>query len=139
MMIKVKTRIFSAIVLMLMLTGNVQPVKAMSAPLHAYGGQHLQTGSTLTLVAVADAHVEELHPTTNNGASDYLQVENANNRNTESYVRFTVSGVAGTVQSARLRVYVTTNSSSNGPAVYTATIHGRNSGSPGTIVQARAA
>jgi len=79
----------------------------------------IQAATTLSFVAIADAYVEELHPTTNNGTTDYLQVESANNRNSESYIRFSVSGVAGSLQSARLRVFTTVNSSSNGPAVYT--------------------
>jgi hypothetical protein len=120
MITKVKPGIFNLIVWILMLIGQIQPVKAMSAPFQPYGAENLQTGSTLNFGAVADAHVEELHPTSNNGSSDYLQVENASNRNSESYIRFNVSGIAGTVQTARLRVYTTTNSSSNGPAVYVA-------------------
>ena len=114
-----KMTILNILVLILMIITSAVPVQAMSSAKSLYKGLTLQA-STLTFTTQADAHVEELHPTTNNGTSDFLQVENANNRNTESYIRFSVSGITGTVQSARLRVYTTTNSSSNGPAVHAA-------------------
>jgi hypothetical protein len=112
-----KLKLFSAVVLTILLIVNVLPVAAVSTPFNP-NRPDLQTASTLTFVANADAHVEELHPTANNGTLDYLHVESANNRRAESYIRFTVNGVTGTVQSARLRVYATVNSSTNGPAVY---------------------
>jgi len=115
-----RTRLLSAAVLILLLSTNVLPATALSTPLNVQGVPNFQTASTLTFAAAADAYVEELHPDANNGTLDYLQVENANNRNAEGYIRFTVSGVAGTVQNARLRVYTTANSSTNGPAVYMA-------------------
>lgn len=116
-----EARILSAAILIFTLISNALPVTA--EPMPRAGGVNLdraqfQTATTLNFVSITDAHVEELHPTANNGNSDYLQVESANNRNAESYIRFTVSGVSGTVQSARLRVYTITNSSTNGPAVY---------------------
>lgn len=110
----------SAVVLMIMLIINVLPAAAVSTLFTAQGAPKFQTASTLTFAATDDAYVEELHPDTNNGTLDYLQVESANNRHTQSYVRFTVSGVAGVVQSARLRIYTTANSSTNGPAIYSA-------------------
>ena len=110
---------WTALVLILMLIADVLPVGAVSTPFNPNKGLDLQTASTLTFVANADAYVEELHPTANNGTTDYLQVESANNRNSESYIRFAVSGVTGSVQSAQLRVYTTVNSSTNGPALYT--------------------
>ena len=109
----------SAVVLILMLIADVLPVGAVSTSFSPNKGRDLQTASTLTFVANADAYVEELHPSANNGTTDYLQVESANNRNSESYIRFAVSGVTGSVQSAQLRVYTTVNSSTNGPALYT--------------------
>src|SRR5215208_4874485 len=115
-----RLKILSAATLALMLIINVLPAAAVSIPIDLPREPNLQTASTLTINSEADAYVEELHPGTNNGASDHLQVESASNRNTESYIRFTVSGVAGTVQDAKLRVYTTVNSTSNGPAVYAA-------------------
>jgi acid phosphatase type 7 len=114
-----KLKVSSAVVLTIMLVINVLPVAAVSTPFNPNHGPNLQTASTLTFTANADAYAEELHPTANNGTLDYLQVESANNRNSESYIRFSVSGVSGTVQSVLLRLYTTVNSSTNGPAVYT--------------------
>jgi hypothetical protein len=63
---------------------------------------------------VADARVLSASPTVNNGALTRLDVDNPGQ---ESYIRFTVSGVTGAVQSATLRLFVT-NGSSNGPSLY---------------------
>jgi acid phosphatase type 7 len=113
-------KMFSAAILLMMLTVNVVPVTNASTSFSSYHRPDLQTNSTLTFTAEADAYVEELQPTTNNGNSDKLQVESAENRNTESYIRFTVNGILGTIQNARLRIFTTENSSSNGPAIYMA-------------------
>ncbi|HLO27712.1 MAG TPA: DNRLRE domain-containing protein [Anaerolineales bacterium] len=116
----VTTRIFKILVLIFILTANGLP--GVSAPIVAksLNGQSksIQTASTLNFTANADAYVEQLHPTTNQGTSNFLQVDGTSNRNAESYIRFTVTGVTGTIQSALLRVY-STNSSTNGPAMYT--------------------
>jgi hypothetical protein len=68
----------------------------------------------VTLAAVADARVLDTSPTTNYGTSSKLDVELPGQ---QSYIRFSVTGVTGTVQNATLRLFVT-NGSSNGPAVY---------------------
>ena len=116
----VRLRVFSTVTLISLLIVDAPPAGAASTPFNPnHPGLGLQAVSTLTFAANADAYVEELHPAANNGTVDYLQVESANNRNAESYIRFTVNGVAGTVQTARLRVFATTNSSTNGPALYT--------------------
>jgi len=72
----------------------------------------------LTFTADADAQVNESTPDTNYGNSTYLQVDGTSDPGVESFIRFTVTGVSGTIQSVRLRVYDTTNASNNGPAVY---------------------
>ena len=64
--------------------------------------------------------MQEANPTSNYGTATSLLVNGASNPDVESYLRFTVSGVTGPIQSARLRVYVTTNGTNNGPAVYAA-------------------
>lgn len=71
----------------------------------------------LLFTAEADAQVSETNPTTNHGNSTSLQVDGGGAPE-ESFIRFTVTGISGTVQSARLRVFATSNSSANGPAVY---------------------
>ncbi|MCC6166183.1 MAG: DNRLRE domain-containing protein [Caldilineaceae bacterium] len=70
--------------------------------------------STLTLVAAADAEVRQDAPNTNYGTKTRLNVDSPNE---ESYLRFVVSGVTGTVQRATLRLFAT-NGSSNGPSLY---------------------
>ena len=108
----------SLVALILLLIANVLPVSAVSMPFSLIHGSELQATSTLTFVAEADAKVQQSSPNTNAGTSTDLTVTNANNRSIESYLRFTVSGVSGTIQSAVLRVYCTTNGTKNGPAAY---------------------
>jgi glucose/arabinose dehydrogenase/PKD repeat protein len=75
------------------------------------------TSTTLTFDVGADAHVEEGSPTTNFGRASKLEVVDGSRRS-ETYLRFTLAGVGGTVTSAKLRVYVLNDGSTNGPAVY---------------------
>jgi chitodextrinase len=76
--------------------------------------------TTLTIAPEADARVEESASTTNFGTS-YLRADfSTSAANAESYLRFTVSGVAGTVLSAKLRLHSTSDGTADGPAVYTA-------------------
>lgn len=104
-------KVFSAAVLMLLLTVSVMPVGAVL---------NAQAASTLTFTAEADARVQQSNPSNNYGTANYLLVDGASNSDVESFIRFTVSGASGSVQSALLRVYVTTNASANGPAAYSA-------------------
>ena len=67
----------------------------------------------------ADARVASASPTTNYGTSSRLEIDNS--PLTESFLRFSVSGVEGTVTSARLRAWVT-DGTGNGPQVYRAGI-----------------
>ena len=55
------------------------------------------------------------NPNTNYGPLSRLDVDSPGE---ESYIRFTVSGVSGTIQNATLRLFVS-RGSSNGPGVYT--------------------
>jgi hypothetical protein len=71
--------------------------------------------STLTLLAEADARVERANPNRNYGAATELVSDRSPER--ESLLRFDLTGVTGTVQSAKVRVYVT-DGSPNGPAIY---------------------
>ncbi len=66
--------------------------------------------------ATADARVEKSASTSNFGTATRLISDDS--PVIESFFRFTVSGVSGTVERAKLRVYVY-NGSINGPAVYT--------------------
>lgn len=116
-------KIFIFVVLMLILAANVVPMLAVSKPNTAYNNAALnssafQPADTFVFKAEADARVEERKPTTNTGTSDYLEAIQMDQRSVESYIRFTVSGITDMIQTARLRVYSTTDTSYNGPAVY---------------------
>ena len=115
-----KMKIFIGVVLTLALAVNVVPIMAGSKPSDGYISPSFQTASTLTFKAEADARVEERKPTTNTGSSDYLEAIQVNRHSVESYIRFTVNGIADVIQGARLRVYSTTDTSRDGPAVYAA-------------------
>jgi len=69
---------------------------------------------------VADARVAQASPTTNYGSQTNLQANAAAGAVQNSYLRFTVSGITGSIQSVKLRVYCTTNATNNGPAAYLA-------------------
>jgi acid phosphatase type 7 len=73
----------------------------------------------LTFSAVADARVEQVSPTTNFGTSSRLRADAGTGIGIDSYLRFTVNNVSTPVQKAKIRVYDTTNGSTNGPAIYT--------------------
>jgi parallel beta-helix repeat protein len=77
-------------------------------------------GSTLTFIANADSYVRDASLTSNYGTNTQLWVDSGTNENYESYLKFTVSGVIGSVQSATLRVY-STSGTVDGPAVYATT------------------
>src|SRR5688500_17531331 len=72
---------------------------------------------TYTFTANADAHVQSDAPTSNYGSATRLNVDGSPSAQTA--LRFSVSGISGTVTSAKLRVYVN-NPSADGPAVYRA-------------------
>ncbi len=74
--------------------------------------------TSLTFIANADAYANQSNPSTNYGNATTLLVDGASDPDTEGFIRFTVAGISGTVQSARLRVFTTTNGSTNGPAIY---------------------
>lgn len=68
---------------------------------------------TLAFVPVADAQVRSNRPKANFGSLGSLRVRSST---FESYLRFTVSGVSGTVTGARLRLWVSDASNSGGTA-----------------------
>lgn len=73
------------------------------------------TQPTVTFTAEADARVEADNPTSNYGTSSSLDVDTDDAA--ESYMRFTVSGISGPIQDAKVRVYAT-SSTVDGPAIY---------------------
>jgi len=70
---------------------------------------------TFTFSAVADARVEAATPSTNFGTSVLIGTDFS--PDVDTYITFDVSGLTGTVQSARLRLYAP-NGSVDGPAVH---------------------
>src|ERR1044071_1833728 len=130
-----KAKLLSALVLIFLLIANglpgtTIPIAAKSLDEHS---KSIQAATTLTFTSEADAQVDERNPNTNTGTSRDLEVINANNRSIESYIRFTVSGISGVVQSARLRVHSTTDSTRTVLPHMPRAILGRKQESPGTI------
>ena len=78
--------------------GNVSPRTTVDAPTTRCGG-----GTTTTFKSVADAHVDASVATRNFGASSKLRVDAS--PDVRSYLRFTISGLTGTVTRATLRVF----------------------------------
>ena len=71
-------------------------------------------------IAEADARVEQDNASSNYGTSSSLLVRGGPKLVVESYLRFTVSGITGPIQSAKLRLRAGSNATVDGPAVYTA-------------------
>jgi hypothetical protein len=69
-----------------------------------------------TFIPVADARVDGNSPAQNYGSDTVLKVDGSPRY--ESFLRFEVTGLSGTVRRAKLRLYAT-DATVNGPAVYT--------------------
>ncbi len=78
--------------------------------------------TTTTFTPVSDARVEQAHPKTNYGTSSTLRVDRGSGSTINSYLKFGVADLNGTVQSARLRVRIKSNGSGNGSSL-SATTH----------------
>jgi hypothetical protein len=74
--------------------------------------------SPTTFTAVADARVQQKKPSTNYG-QDPLRVEYDATAGVTSYLKFTTSGLAAPVQSAKLRLRVSSNGSAQGASLHT--------------------
>jgi hypothetical protein len=72
-----------------------------------------------TFAAVGDARVEQNKPAGNFG-TDGLRVDQASGADAASYLKFTTSGLAAPVSSAKLRVRVAGNGSAQGASLHTA-------------------
>jgi calcineurin-like phosphoesterase family protein len=75
-------------------------------------------GGTYTFAPQADARVEAANPAVNFGTQPTLLVDLS--PELQSYLRFNLSGMSGSVQSAKLRLWVL-NATVNGPAIYSCT------------------
>ena len=91
----------------------------VSAPSNSVAVATPTGSSRSTFSPQADARVSEASPTTNYGTS-YLRADGGSDPDVESYLRFSVSGISGTVQAATLRIYGYSGTA-NGPAVFTST------------------
>ena len=78
---------------------------------------HTPGTSTLTFSPEADARVEQAGAAVNFGSDPSLRTDSGGNPVTESYLRFLVNGIRGKVQSAKLRLFSSSNTV-DGPAVY---------------------
>ena len=89
--------------------------------------------TVVTITAEADADVNEANPGTNYGTNALLRIDGGADPDREGYLRFTVSGVSGTVESAKLRLFCL-RSTVDGPAVHLgrSTMAGRRRRSTGT-------
>jgi hypothetical protein len=74
--------------------------------------------NALVFIAEADTHARQSNPNTNYGNTPTLRVDGASDSGYESFLRFSVEGVPGGVESALLRLYIPANGAGDGPAVY---------------------
>ena len=70
-----------------------------------------------TFYATADATLRQDQPNANVGTSSNLHVDDERSSDLRTYLKFSVSGISGTVQSAKLRVYAY-GGTVDGPALY---------------------
>lgn len=75
----------------------------------------IATTRTLRFAAVADTYVASDHPQTNYGASDRLEVDGSQIK--ETYIKFDVSGVDGVVTAAAIQLHVTNASANSGGSI----------------------
>ncbi|MEK6573173.1 MAG: DNRLRE domain-containing protein, partial [Chloroflexota bacterium] len=104
-------------------TGKITVVNAAGSGVSA-GNFTVPPPPTVTFLAVADAYVKSTSPASNYGTLDNLRVRTESGTGTvnyRSYLKFTVSGLTGTVTSAKLRLYVTDASNDGGSVYSTAT------------------
>jgi acid phosphatase type 7 len=76
-------------------------------------------GTSIVFAPVADARVEEANPGANFGTSTNIRADGGSDPDVDTYLTFSVTGVTGPVQGAKLRLYAGSGTA-NGPAVYTA-------------------
>jgi hypothetical protein len=90
-------------------SGNTDPTPAAST-------WRVDTSNpTLTLTPDADAEVDAATPDTNVGTATSIAVDGS--PNSEAYLRFPVTGITGTILSAKLRIFAS-DGTLDGPAVY---------------------
>ena len=73
---------------------------------------------TLRFAPIADSYVDSANTAKNNGTATKLRTDGS--PQVESLLRFNVTGIAGTVQSAKLRLSALADGTADGPALHTA-------------------
>jgi hypothetical protein len=114
--------------------GSTPTAIPTNTPTHTPTGTATATsapGGQLTFTALADARVSQPSPTTNYGTDITLQADGDSGAAQTSFIRFHASGISGPIQSAKLRVFCTTNGTANGPAAYLANNNWIESGTGG--------
>jgi len=74
-------------------------------------------GTTIVFTPTNDAYVRSSTATTNYGTLTALKLRKSGSETLNTYLKFAVAGITGSIQSAKLRLYVT-DASSDGGAVY---------------------
>ena len=72
---------------------------------------------SLTFIADEDAYARQSEPDTNFGGKSSLRVDTGSD-SSESFLRFVVKDLSGSVQKAILRLYTAGNNSNDGPVIY---------------------
>ena len=85
-------------------------------------------GGTFTFNPIADTYVRSTKPTNNYGAETGLQLRKATGIQ-NVYLKFNVSGLSGTIQSAKLRLFVT-DDGPDGGSIYSVSNNYLNSSTP---------
>jgi hypothetical protein len=70
------------------------------------------TTSSTTLTAAADSYVSQVNPDTTHGSNGYLRVLGSSGTTRNSYLRFALDSLGGSVSQATLKLYPTTGSGS---------------------------
>ena len=77
---------------------------------------HLASGTTVTFTSSGDAWVNEASPGTNYGSASRLEVGRSPGE--RAYLKFDVTGLTGSITSAKLKLHTSTSGSLNGGEVY---------------------
>ncbi|RPI95016.1 MAG: DNRLRE domain-containing protein [Chloroflexi bacterium] len=112
-------------------TANTGPTATPSQTRTPTATSTVGSETVLTFTAMADARVSEASPTNNYGNATTLLIDSGSGSAQNGFIRFDASGISGSIQSARLRVFCTTNGTNNGPAAYLAGNTWTESGSGG--------
>jgi len=91
--------------------------------------QLVPASSTLSFLPSDDAYVKLSSPTSNNGSAKTLRLRKTGSETLYSFLKFSVSGLNGAAQSAKLRLYVA-DASADGGAVYAVSNNYQNGGMP---------